>query len=503
MDATEEGTRPRRVARTVVPAWFQGGTQGGTGAGDAVAGDELVARTAGRDRYADALRVGSLLVVVLGHWLMGGVDADGHVTNALVDVGWLQPASWLLQVMPLFFLVGGLAHAYTWDSLVRRGGTSRGRYAGFVRVRTARLLRPTAALVGCWVVLGLIAHATAVLRGPSAGLVATALLVVTQLLWFVGVYMGVVALAPLMYRAHRRLGGWVVVLLAGAAAAADVVRFAGGITVAGTLNFAFVWLALHQLGFCWRDGLLSLRAAARLAAGGAVALLALVTWGPYPVSMVGLPGAAVSNMAPPTLALLAQGLALVGLAVVVRAPATRLLERPGVWRRVVLAGSVTMTVFLWHLTALFCAVLGLRLLGVEQPAAGSAAWWATRPVWIAVLALLTVPLVVAAHRFDVPRRSRSGLPAEVRRWPDAVAAVGAAVTVLGVLMVSVTGVDVLSGQAIRFVAVDVTPAAALAVTSAGWFLVAAARPRRASPDVQEVTSLLASRAHASAEKTAT
>ncbi len=100
------------------------------------------ATPADRDRWADALRAGSLLVVILGHWLMVAVTPAGEITNTLKLIPWLQPVTWVLQVMPLFFLVGGVAHAYSLDSLARRGGTGPGAYAAFIGARAARLLRP-------------------------------------------------------------------------------------------------------------------------------------------------------------------------------------------------------------------------------------------------------------------------------------------------------------------------------------------------------------------------
>src|SRR3954451_10757500 len=108
------------------------------------------ATPATRDRYVDLLRVGSLGVVVLGHWLMAvvvtGPDGAVRTTNLLTIVPTLQPLTWLLQVMPVFFLVGGFSHATAVASVRRRGG----RYADFVRSRAGRLLRPTAVFVAVW-----------------------------------------------------------------------------------------------------------------------------------------------------------------------------------------------------------------------------------------------------------------------------------------------------------------------------------------------------------------
>lgn len=437
-----------------------------------------------RDRWVDALRVGSLLVVVLGHWLMGALTPDGRATNVLAQVPALQPLTWVLQVMPLFFLVGGVAHAHALASAARVGGTRHGRYAAFVRSRTGRLLRPTVAYLLVWVGLALAARTTGLASGPHAGLVGGVLSLSTQLLWFVGIYLGVAALAPATHAWHRRAGLRAVLVLVAGAVVVDVVRFTTGETLVGTLNFALVWLALHQLGYCWKDGLLTRRVAWTMVVAGFGGLLLAVTAGPYPVSMVGVPGEAVSNMAPPTLALLAQGLGLCGAAVLLRGPMARVLARPRAWRAVVVAGSVSMTVFLWHLTALMSVMLVVRLAGTDLPEPGTAAWWLTRPVWVAVLLVPTVLLVLAARRFDAPRPTSREVFAQNGSGVDRLAALGVAVVVLGVMTVSITGVDLVGGRERTFVAFPVTPGPALAVLGAGLALVLAARPRRGAAAVR-------------------
>ncbi|MBW8731944.1 MAG: acyltransferase family protein [Terrabacter sp.] len=153
------------------------------------ASDIDAATPADRDRWVDTLRVGSLLVVVLGHWLMVAITPDGQITNALAVVPGLQPLTWLLQVMPLFFLVGGVAHAHTLESLERRHPDTRGRYAAFFRARATRLLRPTLAFLAVWVALGVVADLSGLTSRPGdAGRLARgALVMVPQLLWFVGI----------------------------------------------------------------------------------------------------------------------------------------------------------------------------------------------------------------------------------------------------------------------------------------------------------------------------
>ncbi len=109
------------------------------------------ATPATRDRYVDFLRVASLAGVILGHFLMAVVDdrpeaTGGHsfvFTNILALAPWTRPATWVLQVMPIFFVVGGFAHATAWRSLARRGGG----YADFARARVARLVWPALVFV--------------------------------------------------------------------------------------------------------------------------------------------------------------------------------------------------------------------------------------------------------------------------------------------------------------------------------------------------------------------
>ncbi len=298
-----------------------------------------------------------------------------------------------------------------------------------------------------------------------------------QLLWFIGMYLGVCAFAPAMLRWHRRWGLWSVAALAVVAGLVDAVRFGGGPELVGNLNFALVWLALHQLGFAWRDGQLTTRRGWLMFVGGYAAMLVCVVLGPYPTSMVGLPGETVSNMAPPTFALLAQGVGICGLAVVLRPTMTRVLARARVFRLVVAAGGFAMTVFLWHLTALMLVLLALRTLGIRQPDVATMAWWLTRPLLFAVLIAVAAVFVAVFVRFDRGARARRAAVDESRAWVDPVAALSALVIFFGILMVSIVGVDLLGNRAVFFLLGDVTPAVAFAVLGLGLTLLALARPR--------------------------
>ncbi|MFI8199939.1 acyltransferase [Streptomyces sp. NPDC085942] len=442
------------------------------------------ATPATRDRYVDLLRVASLAAVVLGHWLMAAVTPDG-VGNLLAVVPALQPLTWLLQVMPVFFFVGGFSHALSYRSLLRKrpggpegpGGPdgSKGSegsvYSAFLRARLQRLLRPTTVFVLVWGAAALLVQ----LLGGGGGLTGVTLRMVTQPLWFIGIYLAMVAFTPPLLRLHERYGWGAFAGLAGAAAAVDVLRFAAGAPYVEFLNFAFVWLAVHQLGFLRADG--RLRRPALLAGAGLAAACALVAFGPYPLSMVGMPGEKVSNMAPPTLALLAHGLWLVGAVELLRAPAARLLERPRVWRTVVAANGVAMTAFLWHLTAMFGVYGALLALDVPLPEPASAAWWAQVPLRIACAAALTAALVAVFRTFERPAPSAPGTgrgPLAASGAPGAgpLAALGATLCLLGVLGLSMVGFNgLLDGRTALLIAIPVSAPAAVAMTLGGWLLV--------------------------------
>ncbi|MGW3329019.1 acyltransferase family protein [Streptomyces rubiginosohelvolus] len=428
---------------------------------------ELAGATpATRDRYVDLLRVASLGAVVLGHWLMAAVTPDG-VGNLLAVVPALQPLTWLLQVMPVFFFVGGFSHALSYRSLLRKRPEDS-VYSAFLRARLQRLLRPTMVFVLVWGAAALLVQ----LLGGGGGLTGVTLRMVTQPLWFIGIYLAMVAFTPPLLRLHERYGWGAFAGLAGAAVAVDLLRFAAGVPYVEFLNFAFVWLAVHQLGFLRADGRIHLRRAALLAGGGLVTAAALVAFGPYPLSMVGMPGEKVSNMAPPTLALLAHGLWLVGAVELLRAPAARLLERPRVWRTVVAANGVAMTAFLWHLTAMFGVYGALLALDVALPEPASAAWWTQVPLRLALAAALTAALVAAFRTFERPAAltTAPGTPGASGAGP--LAALGATLCLLGVLGLSMVGFGgLLDGRTALLIAIPVSAPAAVAMTLGGWLLV--------------------------------
>ncbi|NUP04008.1 MAG: acyltransferase [Nonomuraea sp.] len=345
-------------------------------------------RATARDPFIDLLRVLGMALIVLQHWTIPVLSYDGvrlTTGNALSTPGvWV--VTWLSQVMPLVFFAGGAANA------ISRGRSALSDEAWLAR-RLRRLAWPLLPLAAVWIPLP---HVLLTLGVPAQPLEVGAKLT-GQLLWFLAVYLIAVTVTPYALRLHHRYGALVPVALAAGAALTDVVRFTTGFEAAGYVNIVFVWLAVHQLGFFYREG--RMRMAGLMAAGGFGAAALLVGFGPYPGSMIGLPGAEVSNMAPPTLAILAVGIGQIGLAMLLRPWLVRLpLRRVLDW-----AGPRIMTVYLWHMPALF-AVTGVVvvLLGVDTPEPGSVFWLAGWPVWFGLLSLVMWGLVKGFARFETP-----------------------------------------------------------------------------------------------------
>ncbi|WP_327117702.1 acyltransferase [Streptomyces sp. NBC_01341] len=417
-----------------------------------------------RDRYIDLLRVVSLGTVVLGHWLMAAVTTGG-VDNLLAVVPGLQPLTWLLQIMPVFFFVGGFSHALSYRSLLRRRpeGSTDPVYAAFLRARLQRLLRPTMVFVLVWGAAALVLQ----LLGSGGGLTGVTLRLVTQPLWFIGVYLAMVAFTPALLGLHDRYGWGAFAALASAAVAVDVLRFAAGVPYVEFLNFAFVWLAVHQLGFLRADGRIA--RPALLAGAGLTAAVALVALGPYPLSMVGMPGEKISNMAPPTLALLCHGLWLVGAVELLRARGARLVARPRVRATVVAANGVAMTAFLWHLTAMLGVYGAMLALGVPLPDPATGAWWAQAPVRICAAVALTALLVSVFRTFERPAPA---VPSRGAGGAGALSALGVTLALLGVLGLSMVGyAGLLEGRTALLIAVHISAPAAVAMALGGWLLV--------------------------------
>lgn len=367
------------------------------------------ATPATRNRVVDLVRVASILIVVFGHWLMAAITFEdgeivpGHLLELAV---WTHPLTWVFQVMPLFFFVGGYSNALSWRSARKRGET----YGGWLRARLRRLALPVVPLLLVWTFGGWLGLRLG-LDWEVLQLASRVALVPT---WFLAAYVVIVTLAPPALVLWEKTGWWSIAGGIALAGLADLFSIGGGVIWIGFANYILVWGTVHQLGYAWVDGTLISKARRfGLLFGGLAAVLALVWIGPYPVAMVGLDTAEVTNSYPPRVTLVFLGLFQAGLVLVAGPWLSRWMSRRSAWTGVVLISSRIMTLYLWHLTAMVMVIgfgllvdgwgFGLDPLGVQ--------WWVTRPLWFLILLVPTLLLVAVFGRYERPEHDNRADPA--------------------------------------------------------------------------------------------
>ncbi|GAA2698212.1 acyltransferase family protein [Nonomuraea recticatena] len=332
-----------------------------------------------RERRIDVLLATSVTVGILGQWLATSyvVTDDLHVASLLTALPELAPATWLLQTLPVFFFTSGYAHGGEGSSAALR-------------------LRPMLTFLLAWGA-GL---AVLSVNGFSLAAIREILGPVLQPLWFLVPYLLLTAVAPWLRRAVLRYG-WGTALVPGISVAlVDLARFAWPeLGWLGSVNAISAWAVPFLLGLAWRQGRIS---GAWLLSGGGMLAAMLIALGDYPVGMVDVPGAPVSNIAPPTAALLAFGCAQCGLAALAG-------DRLGRWaedcRIAVLISDAAFPLYLWHPTALALISLATVQLG---PVAGltspptSMTWLTLRFAWMP-LCVTTLIGLLALARPRVPK----------------------------------------------------------------------------------------------------
>jgi fucose 4-O-acetylase-like acetyltransferase len=371
------------------------------------------ATPAHRDRTVDALRALAIVGVILGHWLVTAlVVTHGHGGTTVADksplhtMSYLTPVSWIFQTLAIFFLVGGYAAARSYT----------GGYWAWLRKRLARLSRPVAVLAGFWALLATGLY----LGGVPTSTLHTVLTLVLDPLWFLGVFTVLTALTPVAVTLVRRIGAWAAAIPLSVVAVTDLVRFGlGGPSWAGWINVVAGWLVPYLLGIAWARGAFKgAKVPALMLAGGAAATVALVLWAGYPASMVGVNGAKISNLNPPTLAVVTFGIAQAGLALLLRPLLARWMRRPVAWAAVATANLSAMTLFLWHQTAFLGVTMGGLLLGRLpglHTAPSGPLWVAERLAWLPVFAAMLAVLWAVFHRAERAPRGKRPAPAGGKR----------------------------------------------------------------------------------------
>lgn len=372
-----------------------------------------------RDRAVDGLRALALLAVPTGHWLLAGFTLDGqgalHNASPLSSFGFFAPLSWVLQMLGVFFLVGGYASVLSFRRAHERGTST----TVWLRGRLARLGRPVLGVTAVWAALAAVLYSLGV---PGATL-RTASTLVIQPLWFVGVYTVITALTPWCVKAAHRLGAWSVAPLIGSVAVVDFLRY-GPLSSSmpswlSLLNLLPGWMFAYQLGVCWGEKRLGRRGAWMLLVGGTALFATLLLLFHYPASMVGVPGEARTNSHPPSLLVLALAAAQSGAAILLRDRLARLLRRPALWAPVVVINLSAMTILCWHQTALLAAAIPGSFAGAVPgltTAPDTLAWIAIRLAWLPLFGALLVLIGRYARGFESPwqqvsrgRRALAGL----------------------------------------------------------------------------------------------
>ena len=357
-----------------------------------------------RDRAVDVARLGALVVVMFGHCalLLATIGTGGlRIGNLLGELPAIAPITWIVQVMPLFFLAGGAAGAYGW-----RPGTAWGTW---LFTRSQRLCRPVFWYLAAWV-LGLLVTRLVLGAESAAGLGRESV----ALLWFLGVYLVVLAFVPATTRLRSgRAIALVVVALLAASAGTDAIRIAVGAPEAGVANFLFVWLIPVVIGVAYARNLVNPRAALAAAVVAFAAAIAAVALGPYEVSLVVTGAERLSNVSPPTLLLALHCTWMSCVFVLAAGAIRRWAARPRVWRAVALGNGGAMTLYLWHIPAIAVATFALHAVGVDAYDVHEPGFWgrlALRAAVFAVVMALTFALLSPLeHRrlpwWDAPARA--------------------------------------------------------------------------------------------------
>ncbi len=378
-----------------------------------------------RDSAVDLVKAFCLVVVVGLHTLMGGITVDDSgptISNALAGNYAFAWATWIVQVMPLFFLLGGFASIQHWRRMRAKGALP----ADYIRERVNRLARPAVkpiALVGASI-------AALAITGISPEVLASLGLIIRQPLWFLAVYLGCSAFVPLFTSLHERAPKLTLFGLLGVALAVDTVSVTFDLAGVNYLNFFFVWIFIQQLGFWYADGAFSrlprwALLACGLAAYGTLLVLTLV---------VGYSKDMYENLNPPTTCILVLAVGQIFLVAFAHPWLTRLADLAPVKKAANAINGNSMTIYLWHVPV--AAVIGLAMVrvGLGAPEPLTAEWWQSRPLFLLLVGLAVIPVVAFVARQEAKKPVFTASPT-----PIAIAALKVVLAVAGVATVLLIG----------------------------------------------------------------
>ncbi len=352
-----------------------------------------------RNRYVDLLRALSIIAVVLGHWIMAAPSFQSnsaHMQHLLDVQPWSRWLTWVFQVMPVFFFVGGFSNGVSWESAKQKSLS----YGAWLDSRIRRLLGPTIPLIILWVILAIVGsltnvHPQFISVGSQVSLVPV---------WFLAIYFVIVLLVPITRYAWHRFGFASIVVPLVLAVLGDWIFFNTPFTWFGWFNYLFIWGAVHQFGYAWQQAKTPKLLGSLVMSGiGLLSLICLTKYGSYPLSLVGVPSQELSNTTPPKLPLLALAAAQIGLLLAFERPVRTWLSRKRPWALTVMVNGFIMPVFLWHSTVMMLLIALSFWLSPSLLLAlpGSADWWAVRPVWVffyLLMMLVFLPLFVWSEK---------------------------------------------------------------------------------------------------------
>jgi len=160
---------------------------------------EVAAGTpASRNRVIDFWRAAAIVTVVFGHWLAASIwlrpDGEIALLNSLQWIPYAAWVTWIVQVMPIFFFLGGYANARALEKVV----SGRQRRREWITERMRRLFTPVIPLLVTWTVLIIVMGAFVPAEVVRAGAMSA-----TVPLWFMAVYLMFTAAAPWTHRWWR------------------------------------------------------------------------------------------------------------------------------------------------------------------------------------------------------------------------------------------------------------------------------------------------------------
>lgn len=315
-----------------------------------------------RNHLIDLARATSVLVVVTFHCLLYQVvvvDGLPQVVPWAPQPHWSWwTASWFVMIIPLFFIAGGFAHALVVDKV---RAEARG-YTFYLASRAHRLVGPMLLFVGFSTVLS----TAAAWFGPVAPSIALSVQF-AQLLWFIAIYLVIVAVAPFMVTLHDRRP-WLPLLVLGLlAVVVDAWSWRVGDFEVRYANLLTVWPLCHQLGIAYHRGWFRRGPVwvSWVVMAVAAAIIPVLIFGlGYPGSSIGLGDIPIANVLPPTVAMAVLGAAqAAGLGLLERAGVAARLS-PRTERGLSVANALAVTTYLWHIPCIVTA--GALLFGVSR-----------------------------------------------------------------------------------------------------------------------------------------